>query len=533
VFFFFGNSLIPLTDPDEVFYALTAKEMAAKGEWLVPHIFNQPQFEKPIFIYWLLRLVFDWWGATPFSARLFPAFFACMGVLGVYALGLLGFFSERRAFWSALVLCTGALFVGMGKTVFTDMVFSVFILYALLSFYLAFVNPRRKLFGIMGFYFFAGLAVLTKGPLGLLLPELTVILFLLYRGKLDFIYDRRVMGGFFLCLGIALPWYVFMINKYGHAFIHEFFYNDHWRRWLEAEHKGNDRWFFYPLTMIMGLFPWSLFFIAGCVSMFKKLKWGASHFEYFILSWILVVFIIFHSAHSKLASYILPLWPALALLTGGFIEDALTNPRSRLVRVFLMIMSGVAFIFGIAILAAYPVYQKYVPSILPAYFLSALLIAFAGWLVILLLKEKLDAALRVLSLWLLPFLWTGFIIRADIGPYISSFDAVQYLPYHPGQKAVILSSKPYARGIRYYTGQEMAVLNINGGNYFSPHPLPILKNAQELIQFIKEQKLTCAVLKKSGYKTINELLPADQFKVHMIKNIGYNYVLTIEFLPAT
>src|SRR5689334_19321965 len=127
VFFFFGNNFLNLTDPDEVFYSLTAKEMLAKGDWLTPYIFNQPQFEKPIFTYWLLGSAFESWGITPFSARFFPALFAFFGVLGVYALGLLGFKNERKAFWSAVVMATGAFYVAMAKTVFTDMVFAVFI----------------------------------------------------------------------------------------------------------------------------------------------------------------------------------------------------------------------------------------------------------------------------------------------------------------------------------------------------------------------------------------------------------------------
>ncbi len=527
LFFFLGNSLVPLTDPDEVFYSLTTKEMAARNEWFVPYIFNQPQFEKPIFTYWLLRVATDLGGMTPESARFFPAVFASLGVLAVYALGLLGFRNERKAFWSAMVLGTGGLYIGMGKTVFTDMVFTVFILYALLSFYLAYSSPKQKVMGILGFYIFSGLAVLTKGPLGFTVCGLTVVLFLLYQKQIQFIFDKWMFFGFLLCLWIALPWYLFMVDTYGQAFVHEFFYNDHWRRLVEAEHRGNDRWYFYPLTILMGVFPWSLFVGAGLWALYKKLKTGLLGFEYFLLSWLLVVLIVFVPAHSKLASYILPVFPALALLTGSFIVEALNSTQPRLMRNLIAITAAALLCLGVGVLIAYPFYTKYLSSNMPVYFCSAALIAMAALMCSALLRQRLSWALGVLSMVVMAFLLTAFMAKSDVLPYVSSFEAAQYVPHAPGQKTTLLASKPYARGIRYYTGQEIAVLDINGRNYFSPHPIPILNTTEQLVQFLKAQKKTYAVLKKGGYKHVREL-PANKFKVSLLKVIGYNYVLTIE-----
>src|SRR3569623_464431 len=142
--FFIGNGLFHLTDPDEVFYSLTTREMIEHHEWLTPYIFNQPQFEKPVLTYWFIKTAFIAFGQTPFAARFFPSVFASFGILAVYSLGLIGFTSERKAFLSAFILCTSALYVAMGKTVFTDMIFTVFILYSLLSFYFAYSYPIYK-----------------------------------------------------------------------------------------------------------------------------------------------------------------------------------------------------------------------------------------------------------------------------------------------------------------------------------------------------------------------------------------------------
>lgn len=532
-FFFFGNSFLSLTDPDEVFYSLTAKEMAEHNTWMVPYIFDQPQFEKPIFTYWMLRLAFDWWGQTPFVARFFPALFATLGVLAVYCLGLLGFNDRRKAFWSAVVIASSALFAGMAKTVFTDTIFTVFILLSLLSFYWAYVGKGRKAIGILLFFAFGGLATLTKGPLGMAIPAGTVILFLMYRGQLNFLRDASVLAGLLLCLAIALPWYMDTYHAYGQAFIQEFFYNDHWRRLLEAEHKGNDRWFFYPLTMIMGLFPWSLFFIAALAGLYNRLREGVDTFGHFLLSWIIVTLLVFQPAHSKLASYILPLFPALALLTGGFLKESETPARVARLKMFLGGMAAFFGCLGIGVVLAYGVYAKYLSSMLPVYFLSALLIALAAALVIFILRDKITHALAALTLSLMPFLWTAFLIKGDLEPYVSSAEACNYIPHDHGMENRILASKPYARGVRYYTGHEVAVMNINGGNYFSAHPVPIISKLDQLADLLRSQGTTYGVLKKGAYRDVTEHLPAGHFKTTLLKQVGYNYVVKIESLPQT
>jgi len=525
-FFLFGNGIIPLTDPDEVFYAETAKEMTQRGEWLTPYIFDQPQFEKPIFIYWAIMVASKLLGEGPFAARFFPAIFAALGVMAVYGLGLLGFRDERRAFWSALVLCTAGLYIGMGKTVFTDMIFTVFILYSLLSFYLAFKNPSYKIFGVLGFYVFAALAVLTKGPLGLIIPMGTVILFLMYQRKLYFMADRWFLIGLLLCMALALPWYVTMFRLHGNAFVHEFFYNDHWRRLIEAEHRTSDRWYFYPLTIIGGFFPWNFFAVAALIVQFKKFKQGTGGFEHFLLCWILTVFLIFQVGHSKLASYILPLFPAMALLIGGYIEDLLQSRKHTLIKIGAGIPAGLLCILGIGALLAHPIYQRYFPSMLPIYFFSAVSIVWAGGIGVFLMKNAYANALKFMAFVFVPLICAGFLLHEDIEPYVSVEDVSQYLPNASGQKMMVMTSKHNARGIKYYTGQEVAILEMGGANYFSPHPIRLFSDMPQLVEFLRSRPYTYAVIKKWHDSALVEL-PKGQFKVEVLNAVGPDYVIRI------
>ncbi|MDP2941317.1 MAG: glycosyltransferase family 39 protein, partial [Candidatus Omnitrophota bacterium] len=195
VFFMLGNGIISLSIPDEVFYAQTAKEMGQRGSWMTPYMFGQPQFEKPIFLYWLLRVGFLIFGMTNFAARFFPAVFGGIGVLALYFLGLLGFRDQKKAFLAALILLSCGLYVGLARTVFTDMIFAVFIELALIAFYWGYAFREKKTLGLLLFYVFAALAVLAKGPLGFLIPAGAIALFLLIRKEIKFLFCKAGFWG--------------------------------------------------------------------------------------------------------------------------------------------------------------------------------------------------------------------------------------------------------------------------------------------------------------------------------------------------
>ena len=107
VFLMFGNGILSLTNPDEVFYVQTAKEMISHKTWMTPYLFGQPQFEKPIFLYWFLRSSMIVFNNINFAGRFPGAFMAILGVIGVYFLSLIGFKNEKKAFISSLILMSG------------------------------------------------------------------------------------------------------------------------------------------------------------------------------------------------------------------------------------------------------------------------------------------------------------------------------------------------------------------------------------------------------------------------------------------
>lgn len=530
-FLVLGNGILSLTNPDEVFYVQTAKEMAQQHTWITPYLFGQPQFEKPVLTYWFLRLSFLILGISNFGVRFFPAVFGILGVLSVYFLGWYGFRDEKKAFLSALVLMTGVVYIGLARTVYTDMIFSIFILLSLVFFYWGYSSENKKTPGILLFFTFSGLAVLTKGPLGLLMPFLTVAAFLLIEKNLKFIFCRASLWGILIFSVIAVPWYAFMIAKYGHSFTYEFFYNDHIRRILEAEHSRNDTWYFYPLTIVLGTFPWSLFTVASLVVLPQRLFKKDRSFHIFLSCWIVVVFLVFQFAHSKLVSYIFPMFPALALLTGDFVYEALSkNSRSRILLFVLVVSSLIFLAIPAGLIIARDRYSTYISSKLPVYATIAAFMFLGGMILYLIFKNKLLNSTYLLALVSAVLVVIAAAITSDLEPYLSSKNACQYLSDIPGVNGTVLCSKFFTRGVKYYTGKEVAAVDINGVPFFSPHPIPFLDSEQKVRGFLRAQPLTYCIVRKSTANDI-ERLSGNEFKSTILKIAGDEYVLKIE--PAS
>ena len=528
----FGNSLVSLTIPDEVFYAQTAKEMLKNGSWMTPYIFGQPQFEKPVFIYWLLKSAFMVSGINSFSARFFPAFFGMIGVVAAYFLGWIGFKDHKKAFISAIVLMTGGLYVGLARTVFTDLVFSVFILLSLLSFYWGYSFKNRKGPGILLFFVFAGLATLTKGPLGLLIPLLAVIAFLWIRKDTKFLFGGYLFWGLLIFGLISIPWYLLMFKLYGNAFIHEFFYNDHIRRILQAEHISNDTWYFYPFSMIGCIFPWSFFLVASLFFLPRHLKQKDNAFPVFLVCWITVTFVIFQAAHSKLVSYIFPLFPALALFCGGFITDSLVREkRSRLFHLALSLSLLVVFLMPLALIVISTWFRHYLSPYVSSQgaviFFVFVFLSFGMAMLFLILKKKLLRSIYCLGLFVPLMLYFIPLVRHDIEPYLSPQESCEYLLTNYKVDNTILSSKFFVRGVKYYTDKEVAVIDMPGTPFFSPHPVPFLNTPGKVRDFLRGQKITYAILKKNSVEDIDQLV-GGEFKYTVLKVIGNEYIVKIE-----
>ena len=527
-FFYFGNGIISLTNPDEVFYAGTAKEMVKHNSWMTPYLFGQPQFEKPIFLYWMLRIAFMLFGIGSFAGRFFPALFGSIGVIAVYLLSFIAFKDKKKAFLCAVAMMSCGLYIGLARTIFTDMIFSVFILFSFLAFFWAYSHKQKKPAGILLFFIFTALATLTKGPLGFFIPLITIIAFLTFRKDLKFIFSRASLWGLAVFILIAFPWYCLMIKKYGVAYINEFFYNDHLRRIFEAEHISNDTWHFYPFAMVWAMFPWSAFVVVSLLSLYRNIRKTTAPVYLFLGCWIAAVFLIFQPCHSKLVSYIFPMFPALAILAADFIyRGAREGKKTRLVYLaFWLTVSALAILFvGLAIGSV--LFSKYIatylPGKVPIYILLILLFILILASSVFIRKRRLLKAAGVL-MFFVPVLFSIVpLVSKNIDPYLSSWDICRYIRDNYKFDNMIIVSKFFARGVRYYTDKEVAVMDIPGKGFFSPHPIPFLNDDDKVRAALRKHPVTYLVLKKTSLQDIKRL--SNEFDFEILKVIGNEYLL--------
>ena len=527
IFLMFGNGIVSLANPDEVFYAQTAKEMINHKTWMTPYLFDAPQFEKPVLLYWLMRVSIGVFGNTSFAARFSPALFGILGVIAVYLLALIGFKNEKKAFITGLILISSGFYIGLSRSVFTDMIFSVLILFALLFFYWGYAYPQRKSRGIILFFASSALAVLAKGPLGLIIPLAVGIVFLFIKKDLKYLFSKYTLGGLLVFGAIALPWYILMEVKYGASFNREFFYNDHFVRLIKAEHLENDKWYFYPLTMVGTVFPWCLYTLAGLIYTFKNIRREGQAFNIFLGVWITVVLLLFQFAHSKLTSYIFPLFPALIIITGDFIyKNIYLEVKSRVFYIFSLVMSIVILFVPIVLIFALPRYSVYLGSIVPVYALIAVLFILGAFSLVFALRKKfLGFTFTLFLLPLIIFLGSVFI-HEDVEPFISSKAASEYLIKNYTFGGPIICSKFYARGVKFYTDKEIVVVDIPGTPFFSPHPVPFLNSHIKVREFLSQRPVSYGIIKRTNVEDFKNLT-AGYYKFEVLKKIGNEYIIRV------
>ncbi len=512
--FLIGNNSIALTDPDETFYSLTAKEMMNKGSFMIPYIFDQPQFEKPPFFYWLLMLSFKVFGIIPFAARFIPAIFGIIGVIGAYVY-LSRIFNKEISFYSSLVLATSLIYMGLSKAVITDIVFSVFMFFSFFSFYIWY--KERK--SLLPFAVFLALAVLTKGPVSLVMMGLAVVLFsILIKDKAlvkQFIFNNW----WFLFLIIALPWYLYVSIKFGKIFYDEFIINDNIRRILEAEHKNFDRWWFYPAVLLGGAFPWTFYylFIGEKFKEYKK--------EYlFLFSWIASVFVVFTAAHSKLISYIVPLYAAICVMIGIGLTGLKNKPkRVKAVGVLDLVLALVLFAPLWYVKKEYP--DFFISVLLGVIFLSVSL-AISG---IMLIKKNFKKAIfyNVIGLVCVAIILPATFPFKAIEPAFCDNDLIRIVKDY-NYKGPILASKLFARGSSFNTGNPVTVLGKNGSPFWSAHPVDVVNINEDssVTNFFNDKDRVICVIRTKELKRLEEVFSGSRVNTILSGSFGRSVVLS-------
>jgi 4-amino-4-deoxy-L-arabinose transferase-like glycosyltransferase len=312
-----------LIKPDEGRYAEIAREMAVSGDFVTPRLNGIKYFEKPPLQYWVTATAFKVFGEDEWTARIWPGITGFLSVLLAYFTSR-RLFGERVAQFSALSLGGSLFTILIGHINTLDMGLSFFLQLALSGMLMAnhseTRDSQRRVWMLMVWAALAG-AMLSKGLVALVLCGGTLMLYSLVTR--DFSPWRRLelARGIPLFLAITAPWFL-LVSLANPEFPHFFFIHEHFERFLTKGHgRYQPPWYFFAILLV-GTLPWTLMTLQAWLAGWFREHSGQFQPQRLLFVWCVVILGFFSASSSKLPSYILPMAPALAMLTGIFLAHA-------------------------------------------------------------------------------------------------------------------------------------------------------------------------------------------------------------------
>ncbi|MCX5903052.1 MAG: glycosyltransferase family 39 protein, partial [Proteobacteria bacterium] len=348
----------PFFNPDEGIHAQVAKNMVVDGDWITPRFNGQNFYDKPILYYWLNALSFKLFGINEFAAR-FPA--ALLGALGVLVTFLLGkaLYDRRTGFMGAVILSVSFEYLFLSRLVVHDISLTFGILLSLSLFYYGSQQHKVPAWVIPLFYGSLAWSVLAKGPLGLVLPGMIIVPYILLTKSWRLIKELRPGLGMIIFLPLVAAWYV-PVSLSNRDFLYYFIVHQHLQQFLSAaKATHHEPFYFYLPVFIGGFFPWSFFLpqaLSLSLSPFNMLAKRKQ--DLFLILWLAIPFVFFSIASSKLNTYILPIYPAAAILVAKLLKDFLFSSAEKNRGLLFSFSALIAILIpaSIALIIYYPSY---------------------------------------------------------------------------------------------------------------------------------------------------------------------------------
>lgn len=359
--YFNGLGSLPLFNPDEALYAEPAREMLVTGEYITTLLNYVVRFTKPPLCIWAMAGCYQIFGVNEFAARFFGA--ACAVVLvAITYLTMVRYISLRAAIFGSLTLASAPLFVFTAREAITDMPLSLFGAGTQLAFFHASQSNFKRRGALYLGYVLIGLAVMTKGPVGLVLPVAILLAWHTVKGDLWSAFKSyQPLIGALIVAAIALPWFVTEIYITKGAYFQEFIVRENFQRFTTVVDAHKQPVYYHLLAMLGGFFPWTAYLpqamvasLAGYIVALRGqsvapvdskiaflpaplsnlLTRSRNYIEsldvsgrlaLYCILWATITLVFFSASVSKLLPYTLPAFPALAILVGCEFERCLSR----------------------------------------------------------------------------------------------------------------------------------------------------------------------------------------------------------------
>ncbi len=305
-----------LLPSDEGRYAEIAREMFTSGDWVTIRYDGLKYFEKPPLHLWATALAYSAFGVGDWQARLWVGLCGAGGIVVSAA-------TAWRLYGQRVALLSGCALLGMPAWIVAGHVNSLdmgvaFMLTCVLACFLMSQRPDAqadRLWWICAAWAAMGAAVLAKGLIGIVLPGLAVAVYMLVTRDWALVKRLHIVAGSCVLLIVAAPWFV-LVSLRNPEFPQFFFIHEHWQRYTSGiHHRGGAWWYFVPQILI-GFLPW-LGLVPRIVAVVRgEPRDQAFRPALFLCVWAVMIFLFFSLSGSKLPGYIIPLYPALAILAG-------------------------------------------------------------------------------------------------------------------------------------------------------------------------------------------------------------------------
>lgn len=440
----FYNAYLPITDPVESNYVLSAITMLKHNSWISPMIYDQVWYDKPPLTYWALMISYKLFGISDFTSRIPNTLIAGGSVALMYHLVYRIKESKYIAVMSALLLFSALQFWYISHAVITDGFLFFFSLAIFGYSYLAFAKNDK--YSMVKAYGAAALAVVTKGPVGIVLPGLILLLFIAIRwftqkDNDDYSLNKDIKllfnpFGIFLFIILASPWYIAMYSIHGQDFISGFLGLHNMERALVSEHPKFNVWYYYLIIVPIALLPWT----PAVIYQLKSIKWKEN---FYLLGaiWFIVIVLFYSLVATKYITYTLP--AIIPCIIWG--AEAITNSFYNKSTSFKYIVTIPLAIYVLLFLVASIVTPEL--NSVPLIVALILIVLFA------LLAKQYNNNKLPLSIYLtipLTILYTAITIT--VTPILFDQSGLQFKPYIESKTQPTYIYGTYYTSILYYTG---------------------------------------------------------------------------------
>lgn len=330
-----GAGSVPLLDPDESRFARTSVEMVRSGDLVVPHFEGQPRLVKPPLLHWIQSTLFRLFGPSERLARL-PSAAATLLSLLIVGWVALRRFGHEGALWAAAILGSMPLVVAVGKLGTLDALLAVHIL-AVVALDIAEPKETGSHMGL-AVGLLLGMAFLTKGPVGVVVPLLIMLAGRTASGREILPRGQAVMEAVAGWCVVVLPWTLAFITRLGFDRAYGIVRGEALERFFVGADHIEPPWFFLGVIAV-GTFPWFGALLLALARVVVQRSDPASRTALYAGAGLVAGLFFFSLSKSKLANYILPLPPLAAILLTWELGQELQAPRERVVGPILITTS--------------------------------------------------------------------------------------------------------------------------------------------------------------------------------------------------